>query len=402
MLKLINNFRGVLNLKSRLTDSCKIYSSRVFWFSDDKKGQVDKIDKSDKADKGKAKNPKQTENKNKKEEKNSKNVDKGNLKDNKEDKQQANKKQVTKQNDDGKKNTVSLINEKYEISHNYEKSGTVSANQKQQLQNLVTKMLQEEGITSVRAEEIKKEIRNPLNNSLGRNLNEINNSLDAFKHINNFTDYFFYKRTFDSLDRLVRYKREIEDEKDPAFIQLRSCHRLTFNGNISNRVAPDTDMRQNVNSKNWLKRQPRLSEVEYSYNIEGNREFNKKFPQFVKEDKKVAQEKQKLLKYMKLNPDDQQIRLKYAPRNLPVGVTHDKIPEYDVDINGYKPSVTKKSRRKFDRPRVDTNFKNYEAWRCFDRLYTTFSEEMDFIKVILSPKYLISVRLYPILSNSEI
>lgn len=389
----MNNFFGALNLKHRLNDSCKIYSSRVFWFSEDKKGQVDR------SDKGKAKNPKQTENKNKKEEKKSNNVDnqKGNLKDNKEDKQQANKKQVTNQKDDEKKNTISLKNENYEISHNYEKSGTVSAKQKQQLQNLVTKMLQEEGITSVRAQEIKKEIRNPLNDSLGRHLNEIDNSLDAFKHINNFTDYFFYKRTFDALDRLVRFKREIEDENDPAFIQLRSCHRLTHNGNISTRVPPDTDMRQNVNSKDWLKHQPRLSEVEYSYNIEGNREFYKKFPQFVKEDKKVIQEKQKLLKYMKLNPDNQQIRLKYAPRNLPVGITHDKIPEYDVDINGYKPSISKKSRRKFDRPRVDTNFKNYEAWRCFDRVYSTFSEEMDFIKVNLSPKHLISVRIYKLL-----
>jgi hypothetical protein len=398
MLKLIKIFRGAIKPQVCLNQSNILYNSVTFSFSEGKKGQANKPEN----DKGK--NPKQAENKNKKDEKNTKNNEgqKGNVKENKDDKQQVKKggpvdpkKQAASSKDlhkqDAKKTPVSLKNEKYEIAHHYEKKEAVTPIQKQQLQILVSKMLQDEGITAVRAEEIKKEIRNPLNNAYGRYLNEINNSLEAFKHIDNFTDYFFYKRTFEALDRLVRYKREIADEKDPVFIQIRKQNKLIYNGDITHPLPPDTDMRQNVNSKNWLKQQPRLSEIEYSYNIEGNKEFYRKFPQFVQEDKKAQLEKQKLYKYMKLHPDNQQVRLRFIPRNLPTGITPEKIPDYDVDISGYKPTITKKSRRKFNRLRVDTNFKNYEAWRCFDRVYMTFSEEMDFIRVQLIPTNLINV-----------
>lgn len=398
MLKLINIFKGGLKRYVSYDQTRSFYQMRSVLFSEGKKGQGEK------ADRGAGKNPKQGDNKNKKDDKSNKNAEnqKVNAKDNKNEKQHGKKeenKEVNKQaigtkdiqTKENKKATVSFKNENYEITHHYEKKGSLPPNQKQQLQTLVTRMLQEEGITSVRAEEIKKELRNPLNNSLGRYLNTIQSGLDAFKHINNFTDYFFYNRTFEALDRLLRYRREIMDEKDPAFIQLRSQNRLLYNGDISSSVPADTDMRQNVNSKDWLKPQPRMTDIDYAYNIEGHREFYRKFPQFVKEDKKVIEEKQKLFKYMKLHPDNQQIRLKFIPRNLPNGVTVEKIPDYNVDITGYKPTITKKSRRKFDRPRVDTNFKNYQAWRCFDRVFMTFAEEMDFIRVNLIPKNLMNV-----------
>ena len=394
---MIKIFRGAIKHQFCINQSNTLNKSVSFSFSEGKKGQTDKPE-------GKGKNPKQNENKNKKDEKNTKNVEnqKGNMKDNKDDKTQGkkggsvdNKNQAATskdlQKEEAKKPTLSLKNEKYDITHNYEKKETLTQSQKQQLQNIVTKMLQDDGITAVKAEEIKQEIRNPLNNAYARYLNKIDSSLEAFKNINNFTDYFFYKRTFEALDRLVRYKREISDLKDPAYIQIRFQNKLVYNGDIKYPTDPQTDIRQNVNSKNWLKEQPRLSEVEYAYNIEGNKEFHKKFPQFVQEDKKATLEKKKLMKYMKLHPDNQQVRLRFIPRNLPVGITPEKIPDFDVDISGYKLAITKKSRRKFDRPRVDTNFKNYEAWRCFDRVFMAFSEEMDFIRVNLIPKNLINV-----------
>jgi hypothetical protein len=397
MIKLINIFKAGLNPHYSINQSRTIFKMKAVYFSEGKKGQGDKGDKSG------SKNPKQAENKNKQQDKNSKNVEnqkanpkenknekQGKKEDNKEVKGQSHNPKDLRSNED-KKASVSLKNEKYEISHNYEKIGSLAPNQKQQLQILVTKMLQEEGISSARAEEIKKELRNPLNNSLGRHLNQVQSGLDAFKYINNFTDYFFYNRTFEALDRLIRYKREITDEKDPAFIQLRTQDKLLYKGEMIYPVPPDTDIRQNVNNKDWLKKQPRLSEIEYAYNIEGHKEFYRKFPKFVQTDMKTIQEKQKLYKYMKLNSDNQQIRLRFLPRNLPSGVTVEKIPDYDVDISGYKPTITKKSRRKFDRPRVDTNFKNYQAWRCFDRVFMIFAEDMDFIRVNLIPKNLINV-----------
>jgi len=393
MLKKIKIFRDSTNHLFLINKSTTFNQSVSFSFSEAKNGNTDKPE-------GMRKNSKQKDNKNKKDEKIAKDAEhkKENMKEKKDDKLQSrkgdsdlNQNPSSTSKDFQKHDAHSLKNEKYDITHQYEKNEKLSQIQKQQLQNLVTKMLQDDGITAVKAEEIKQEIRNPLNNAYARYLNKIDSSLEAFKNINTFTDYFFYKRTFEALDRLVRYKREISDLNDPAYIQIRYQNKLIYNGDISYRTDPHTDIRQNVNSKNWLKEQPRLTEVEYAYNIEGNKEFQKKFPQFVQEDKKASLEKKKLLKYMKLYPDNQQVRLRFIPRNLPVGITPEKIPDYDVDISGYKPAITKKSRRKFDRPRVDTNFKNYEAWRCFDRVFMAFSEEMDFIRVNLIPKNLINV-----------
>ena len=288
---------------------------------------------------------------------------------------------------------VALKNEKYEISHNYEKKSAVPKKEKQSLENLVTQLLRNEEITSSRANEIKQEIRDPMNNAYGRYLNKIESRADTEKYIKNFSDLFFYQRTFNSFDRLIKYQRELRDEQDPAYIQIRSQHKLVKNEDMKFLVPETKDVRQNVNSPDWLKMQPRMTTVGYSYNIEENKEFHRKFSLYVAADQKKTLDKQKLMKYIKLNPNDQQVRLRFMPKLLPDGVTPQMIPDYDVDITGYKPDITKKSRKKYKTPRVDTDFKNYEAWRTFDRVYHVFSEENEFLKVDLIPKYLINVKI---------
>jgi hypothetical protein len=285
-----------------------------------------------------------------------------------------------------------LKNETYKIVHHHEKAQNKTRVNKKSLENLVTTLLRNEEITQKRAEEIKVELRDPLNNAYGRHLTKIKTRGDLFNYIQNFSDLYFYNVTFKNMDRIIRYNRELRDMKDPAFIQVRSQHKLVKNEDMQYLVPETTDVRQNVNSPDWLKEQPRMYSVGYNYNSEHYREFHSKFQKYVDEDKQKVLERKKLWKYVKLNPNDHQVRTRFLPKLLPDGVTPDMIPDYDVDITGFRPKVTKKSRRKYNAPRVDTDFKNYECWRCFDRVFSAFSHQYTCVRVNLIPKNLIAVR----------
>jgi hypothetical protein len=382
--KLFHNFL----LKDKIL-SCNLSKFEKFHFSEDKKGKAAKGSKIDKTEQKDGKNKAE---KNKSAAQNDKSNGKEQLP------QKNENKEVKQENSQYSKAEVfrrktPLKNEKYEITHNYEKVGPSSEKQKKSLENLVTQFLRNEEITTKRAQEIKQEIRDPLNDSYGRYLTKIESRADANKYIKNPSDLFFYNRTFESLDRLIKYQRELQDEKDPTYIQLRSQHKLATYDNMKYPIPENIDVRQNVNSPNWLKAQPRKYSVGYSYNIEDNKEFHKNFEKYVEIDKKKVVEKQKLLKYIKLNPNNQQVKLRFIPEHLPIGVDTEMIPDYDVDISGYKPNITKKSRRIYKEPRVDTYFKNYEAWRTFDRVFHSFVVNSEFLKVELIPKYLINVNL---------
>jgi hypothetical protein len=380
--KLFENFL----LKDKIL-SRNILNYEKYKFSEDKKGKVSKVGKSDKTEQKDGKN---------KVEKNKSSIpdDKSNGKEKLPQKNEN--KEVIQENNKYSKEEIfrkktPLKNEKYEIIHNYEKVSPIPEKQKKSLENLVTQFLRNEEINTKRAEEIKQEIRDPLNNSYGRHLTKIESRVDAHKYIKTPSDLFFYNRTFESLDRLIKYQRELKDEKDPAYIKIRSQHKLVTYDNMNYPIPENIDVRQNVNSPDWLKTQPRKYSVGYSYNIEENKEFHRNFENYVKIDKKKVLEKQQLLKYIKLNPNNQQVKLRFIPEYLPNGVTTEMIPDYDVDISEYKPNITKKSRRIYKEPRVDTDFKNYEAWRTFDRVFHSFNLDSEFLKVELTPKYLMNV-----------
>jgi hypothetical protein len=131
-------------------------------------------------------------------------------------------------------------------------------------------------------------------------------------------------------------------------------------------------------------------EVLYNYNLEEHKDFNKFYKKSVEEDKVKIMEKQKILKYIKLNPDTHQVRTRLIPKYLTNGIMPDMIPDYPVDITGFKPAVVKKTRRKYDKPKVN-HYKTYDAWRCWDREWPDWAPEYQNIKVYLKPKYLINV-----------
>jgi hypothetical protein len=393
MLKLKSLFHLVKFQSVARPKEISLYNNKFNSFCDAKKGQIAGKDKKPKQENKQVKNEnkpeKKQENTPKKEVKKPADPTKENqpelVKDDKLDDMDYNK---NKSMVPEYKQKVPLKDEKYKIVHHY---GQVDQKQKKTLDDFVTKMLREEAITQERSEEIKKELRNPLNNSMGRNLLDIGSLEDAGKYISNFSDWFFYKRTFDAMDRILRYQREQRDESNPEFQKIRSLDKLVKDSAIAPPKNPFKDMRQNMHSQDWLKEQPRLTQLNYNYNYEANREFTKKFPKYVEEDKKQTLEKHKLYKYMKLYPDSLQVKLRFIPKHLPDGVTTENIPDYPVDITGYKPAITKKSRRQYNRPKVDTEYKNYHVWRCLDRPWPVFDPEMDFLKVNLVPKNIIAV-----------
>lgn len=276
-----------------------------------------------------------------------------------------------------------LKNAKYNI-----KFHGVKKEDKDFLEKLALEMLRNEAITPERTEEIKKEIRDPLNDAHGRHLTKIHGWDDVEKYIQSFSDQFFYDRTFECMDRLIQYEREKRDESNPNYIQVRSQHKLVTNDRMYYPIKNTADIRQNVNDPEWLKPQPRMI-LNYNYNIEENKQFYKNYAKLLAEDKVQTLEKQRLLKYMKLNPDSMQVKNRFLPK-LPIGITLDKIPDYDVDISNYKPAINRKTRKSLRKINLDTDVSNYEAWRCFDRNYKIFSIEQPFVNVELSPKNLIN------------
>jgi hypothetical protein len=289
----------------------------------------------------------------------------------------------------------SVRNEKYKIDHKYEKLKPLPKEESKLLEELTTQMLRSEGISSMEAEQIKKEIRNPLKDALGPNLLKIDRLDDAMeKYVPNQAEYELHKNTFEAFDRLTHYQREEKDLTNPAYIKIRSMDRLAKNSEMEVPVPKNTDVRQNVNSKEWRSKQPRM-QVNYSYNIEGNKEFHKLFSKLKKDDMDKQEYEEKVLKYIKTNPTDNQVRTSLMPKYLTEGMTVENIPNSNIDITNFKPKISKKSRRKYSHERHDRDISNYEAWRCFDREWTYYSpQDMAFVRVELIPSNLILVKIF--------
>jgi hypothetical protein len=286
-------------------------------------------------------------------------------------------------------------NEKYNIIHHYEKSSENRATKKDKelLESLAKQMLINENLSSSEAEKLKDDVRNILKYTKAPNLLEIDTFDDVLANVDTFAKTEFYRMTHAIFERLYQLQRELREQTDPLYIKIRSQDRLLKNQEMVFPTPKATDMRQNANSPDYLKIQPRLN-LNYNYNFEQNKEFKIRFDQYMKEDEEKLLEKHRILKYIKLHPDNQQVKDRLIPKYLTKGVTLDQIPDYDVDITGWKPAVTRKSRRKYLNKKIDTNISNYEAWRCFDREFPVWSEEHCNLKVFLRPKYLQYVILF--------
>lgn len=292
---------------------------------------------------------------------------------------------------------IKRVEEQYNIVHHYEQS-TVEKNKdkstlekdKKMLDSLVKKMLAINEISAEKAEAMKVEMRNPLYNTKAPNLFKLKEVSDVMEHIKGEDDLHWFYTTYKSFNKLYRYTKEERDKKDENFVRIRSMDKLLKNEDVVYIPPRIADVRQNQHSPDYLKTQPRMN-VTYSYNIEQHRDFHKMYEQSKKEDLKNMIEKQKLIKYIKENPDNHAVKTRHHKQNFPVSI--DKLPDYDVDIAGYKPTVTKKSRRKYDYPKYNTDFKNYSAWRCFDREQLVYSEDEPYLLVKLIPQKLVEVNI---------
>jgi hypothetical protein len=278
------------------------------------------------------------------------------------------------------------INVKYNISHNYGKLQSVSSEQQNMLETLVTQLLVKENISPQRAEEIKQEIRDPLHDTLIPHMSKINSYEAVHNYIKDGIGLEWYYRSLGPFTKLIRHEREERDLKDPNFIRIRSINSPMRYKDEKYLRPKTTDVRQNINSPDFMKTQPRL-QMNYNFNFEEHKGFVTMYNQLKKEDEERILEQQKLLKYIKTYPDRPEVKFRFIKN---VVIPLDNIPDYDVDISSFKPKNTRKSRRKYKEP-DDEHFKNYDCWRSFDRIFSKFAEDQPFLRIELIPKKLIQV-----------
>lgn len=280
-----------------------------------------------------------------------------------------------------------------DIVHNYEKEfGVVNPVEKAYIENVTKNLLKDHKVDAKEAQFLRERRRDIISYSHFDRLRDLKTPEDIEEYLSTFTDYKNFEHTNNRFNNLVQLAREIRDMENPAFIELRSIDRLLKN---EEKVFPkprNVDTRQNANSQDYLKIQPRMK-IDYAYNYEKHREFFYNFDKIFAEDQKKLIEKMKLIKYIKSNPNDFAVQNRWIPKNYNVPI--EVLPDYDVDITGYKPESTKKSKRKYAK-RSANDIRNYEAWRAFDRTPGLFCAEEVNIHLELSPKNLIHVIIYKI------
>jgi hypothetical protein len=281
----------------------------------------------------------------------------------------------------------SLENEKYNIVHNYDTS-KISKENKQLLENIVTQFLRQEKVSSEEAENIKKSIRNPLSETIIPDMDKIHSEADIVTVLKTQVNLEWYYRSLKPFFKLLRDQREQRDMNDPNYIQIRSQTSLMRNQDMKFSTPKDIDVRQNVNSPDFLKKQPRL-DLNYSYNYEEHKQYKEAYEKAKEEDKKQQLYKQKLIKYIKTYPNRTEVKYSLLKKNVVVPLDH--LPDYDVDISDFKPPITKKSRRRYDKPKYEIDIKDYNCWRTWDRLQMIFNPKQAYLTVQLIPKNLVDV-----------
>lgn len=133
----------------------------------------------------------------------------------------------------------------------------------------------------------------------------------------------------------------------------------------------------------FMKSQPRF-ELKYSVNRQEHRDYLNLFAEVRKRDEQAIEAQKKKIKFIKENPNDS--RARQAAANLKLVVPIDKLPDYNVNIEGYElPKKNKKLRV------ANNDLTDYTAWRCFDREFSWMGPDSvcESIKISLSPSELI-------------
>lgn len=277
------------------------------------------------------------------------------------------------------------------VSHNYEKEfGAVSKSERDYIEKITKDFLRDYDIDAKEAEFLKERRPDFLSYTEFDRMRDIKTSEDVKNYIANYTDYKNFEFTLDRFDNLVQWYREVRDMENPAYLHLRSIDKLLKNEQMMQPKERNIDTRQNALSNDYLKIQPRMK-IDYSYNYEQNKEFKHTFNKIFEEDQKKLIEKMKLIKYIKSNPQKYGVRNRWLAKHFNVPI--EKLPDYDVDITGFKPEPTKKSKRKYEK-RMANDISNYEAWRVFDRMPTFLGIEELHFNFELIPINLIHVCLF--------
>lgn len=186
---------------------------------------------------------------------------------------------------------------------------------------------------------------------------------------------------FDIIDRLERPLIDGADEKD---VQKKSFkwlpHNITKKPNAEDPTAQSRVSRINMN---------------YNYNFEQHKTYTRELEIARKKDAEKVESEDKLLAYLKTNPNSHFSR-NYIPK---MAVPYEKL-KYPVDAATNKlyldwvPEKSKRERRKIV-PKHSIELKGYDSWRSFDKQISYIKNYHDNSKrIFISPTKLIKVSIF--------
>jgi len=275
-------------------------------------------------------------------------------------------------------------NTNIEIKHNYLKQDpNISLSEKEKLEQVAKHLLKANNIkTQEEADLFAKEIRNPLKDTLAKDLFELKYRSDYSERIQNYYDFYNYNITLNNVDKFIMDKREQLQDIDPRYQALRKIDKVPLDNELKTEFEKNVDQRVNYLSEDFMKKQNRI-DINYNYNFEQHKEYTKMFREVQKEDKEKQNKDMKFLKYVKENQEKHNVKNRFM-KNLVVPI--EKIPNFPVDISDYAPKVTRASRRNYDSKKYNLTLEGYDCWRCYDRnMFFTNPANHNCLNVKLSP-----------------
>ena len=247
--------------------------------------------------------------------------------------------------------------------------------QKVLLERLVNRMLNEEGVTTKESEEFKKEVRQADYGFRFDNLSKITDKsfgLELEKDFD-FGDLMIAEKSFLQYKFLYKYHQEQKKYLDPLFSKLDSMERNDVYGynklenykKTGKWYPHKNEISPNKEDIEAGKKQERF-ELDYNYNFEENKVYTREYTKAKEIDNKKTDYENKLLAYIKNNPDSKHARRFQYKSHIPIdrlNISPDILS--NPNFLNWEPEKTQSERKK----RVDKHskdLKDFDCWRSFN------------------------------------
>lgn len=268
------------------------------------------------------------------------------------------------------------------------------------MEKLVNKMLNEELITPEHSEKFKKDVRKSTSGMKYENVTRLTdpNYIESIWH--DWMDLRYASCSLENYLKLYNYQIEQRKYQNPVFNIIDRLERPLVNGADEKEVLkkrfkwlPHNQVKKpNAEDEKAQSRVPRIN-MNYNYNFEQHKTYTRELEIAKEKDAKKIENENKLLAYLKLNPDSHFSRnyihklvIPYEKLKFPVDAVTNKL------YSEWVPEKSKRERRNIV-PKHSVELKGYDSWRCFDREIGYIKNYHDNSKrIYISPTKLIKVR----------